>query len=514
MSIPKQPRQLMINIMYLVLTALLALNVSAEIFNAFKVVDEGLKQANTSLDESNTQLGPIIKERAKKTKETEKYAERVDPAREYSKELTSYIDNLVTSMIDETGGYKELSDGHKELVGKKNKDVTTRILVYEGKGEELHKMIDDTREKFMTLIDTADKASFLANVPLVIDDRSWREARGKSSWSDFNFRQMPLAAVLPILSKIKNDAKNTEAAVLNYLVKKVGGEDIVLDQFQVVSSPKKSYVIAGETFETDIFLSASAGTSNVGIDISVNGRSLDVEDGVAKYAVTTSRTGVIPYKATISVTNPVTGEAEEYIGNFEYEVGLRSCNVSADKMNVFYIGVDNPISVSAAGVSSNDLQVTGSGSGIKLTSTGNGKFNVRVGTPGEAKVTVSGGGLQPTSFDFRVKRIPDPVAKLTNKQKGGAIPSGVFKAQAGVLAELESFDFDARCDIQGFNIVRVPRREDPKIAVNPGGRFRAEAAAIVNQARPGDRFFFENVKAKCPGDPAGRNINDMVFNIK
>lgn len=513
MSIPKQPRQLMINIMYLVLTALLALNVSAEIFNAFKVVDEGLKQANTSLDESNTQLGPIIKERAKKSKDVEKYAERVDPARQYSKELTDFVDNLVQEMIDASGGYHEVA-GHQELVGKKNKDVTTRILVYGGKGGELRDMINQTRDKFVTLIDTVDRPSFEQQIPLVIDDESWRKAKGKSSWEDFNFRQMPLAATLPILNKIKNDAKNTEAAVLNYLVKKVGGDDIVLDQFQVVSSPKKSYVIAGETFETDIFLSASAGTSNVGIDISVNGRSLPVENGVAKFSTSTNQTGVIPYKATISVTNPVTGEVDEYIGNFEYEVGLRSCNVAADKMNVFYIGVDNPVSVSAAGVSSNQLNVTGNGGGISLTPTGNGKYNVKVTQPGEATITVSGGGLQPTNFAFRVKRIPDPVAKLTNKQKGGSIPNGVFKAQAGLLAELENFDFDARCEIQGFNIVRVPRREDPQIAVNPGGRYRPEALSIVNQARPGDRFFFENVKAKCPGDAAGRDINDMVFNIQ
>ncbi len=513
MSIPKQPRQLMINIMYLVLTAMLALNVSAEIFNAFKVVDEGLKQANTSLDKTNSQLGPIIKDRAKKSKEVEHYADRVDPAQQYSKELTDYIDGLVNEMIEASGGYIE-KDGHKVLMGKKNKDVTTRMLVYDGKGAELKQKILETRDKFITLIDSAEQASFAASMPLEIDDETWRKAKGKVSWEDFNFKQMPLAATLPILSKIKNDAKNTEAAILNYLVKKVGGEEAVFEQFQVVSSPKRGYIISGETFETDIFLSASAGSSNVGIDISVNGRPLEVEDGVAKYSATSTQTGVIPYKATISVTNPVTGETNEYTGEFEYEVGLRSVNVSADKMNVFYIGVDNPVSVSAAGVSSNQLQVSGSGGGITLSPTGNGKYNVKVNRPGEAVITVSGGGLQPTNFNFRVKRIPDPVAKLTNKQKSGGIPNGVFKAQAGLLAELENFDFDARCEIQGFNIVRVPRREDPQIAVNPGGRFRPEASAIVNQARPGDRFFFENVKAKCPGDAAGRNINDMVFTIQ
>jgi gliding motility-associated protein GldM len=110
MAIPKEPRQLMINIMYLVLTALLALNVSAEIFNAFKVVDNGLVSSNKSLDESNSSLPAQIKERATKDVEKyQKYADRTDPATTLSKEFSDYIDNLVDKMIDESGD----QDGRK-----------------------------------------------------------------------------------------------------------------------------------------------------------------------------------------------------------------------------------------------------------------------------------------------------------------------------------------------------------------------------------------------------------------
>ena len=92
--------------------------------------------------------------------------------------------------------------------------------------------------------------------------------------------------------------------------------------------------------------------------------------------------------------------------------------------------------------------------------------------------------------------------------------NGTFKAQRGVIAALDNFDFDARCNIMGFNLVRVAKRQDPEMAVNRGGTYGGEAKALVNKAKPGDKYFFENVKAKCPGDPAGRKINDMVFNIK
>ena len=298
---------------------------------------------------------------------------------------------------------------------------------------------------------------------------------------------------------------------------KVGGEDIVLDKFQVVSSPKKTYIISGEKFETEVFLSASASqSSNTGVSISINGSSVPVKDGVAKWSKTTAGTGIKKYSAAISVTNPVTGETNRYTNEFEYEVGLRSANVSADKMNVFYIGVPNPVSVSAAGVSSNDLNVVGTGSGIKMKPAGKGKYTVTVGKPGDASITVSGGGLKATKFPFRVKRIPDPVPMLgagPNK-KGGTMGNGEFKAQAGLAAVLENFDFDAKCKVQGYTFTRVAKRQDPVESTNAGARYNAKSKRLANAAKPGDTYYFDNVKAKCPGDPAGRKLPSIVFKIR
>jgi hypothetical protein len=117
------------------------------------------------------------------------------------------------------------------------------------------------------------------------------------------------------------------------------------------------------------------------------------------------------------------------------------------------------------------------------------------------------------SKEFRVKRIPDPVARLSNKS-GGAMANGEFKAQGGVGAFLDNFDFDARCLIAGFRLVRVAPRQDPEFAVNGGPRWTPDAQKLVQKAKPGDRYFFEDVKAKCPGDVAPREINSMVFTIR
>ncbi len=140
MSIPKEPRQLMINIMYLVLTALLALNVSAEIFNAFKVVDKSMVKSNKALDEANDKMPEAIKAGAKKRESLAVYAERVDPTRQFAAELDAYIENIIDTMINSTGAYlpdPETGEITDHLKGEKNKDVTTRILVDQGVGEEL-----------------------------------------------------------------------------------------------------------------------------------------------------------------------------------------------------------------------------------------------------------------------------------------------------------------------------------------------------------------------------------------
>jgi len=333
----------------------------------------------------------------------------VDKVRDLSKETTSYIQTLFDQLVDAGGdmdgvpyseGDYKLDAGKKKYKGIKNKDVTTRLLLDEGNGELLKGKLEEARSKFIEFFDAEDKEAQSKNITINIDDETWKKYE-KPDWSHYNFKMMPIGAVEPMFTKWINDVKNSESAVLNYYMSKVAGGTIVLDKFTVVSAPKKTYVIKGEKFETDVFLSASAsGESNTGISIKVNGGKQSMKDGVAKWSTTANKTGVQKYNATISVTDPVTGETKSYKKDFEYEVGLRSVAVSLDKMNVFYIGVDNPVTVSAAGVSTKDLKVNASG--VKLTPNGKSKYIVKPSKPGKASITVSGGGLEPTKFDYKV----------------------------------------------------------------------------------------------------------------
>jgi len=498
----------MINLMYLVLTALLALNVSAEVMNAFFSLDKGLKNSRTIVEKNNDQImGSINKQAdAYKNESNEKYRNNAKQALQISEEFNSYIET-VRAKVFELGQGPSKNDPTipKDI---RNKDVTTRVFCNEHLGDEIEAKIKETRAKLLALADN-DKG---VESSLPLDTEALPEGTKMKNWSEFKFKQMPIAAVFPILGKMQSDAKNSATAVLNFCAVKVGGEDIKFDKFVPALSAEKSYVISGDRYVADVFLSAYS-TSADNISISVNGSGVPVKEGVAHFEAGTSGVGERSVNVSINVKNPLTQKVDNYSKEFKYEVGQRSVAVSLDKMNVFYIGVENPISVSAAGVSSNDVKV--SASGVVVKSSGGGKFVVTATTPGEASLTVSGGGASQT-FKYRVKRIPDPVPRLGGnpKNKGGAMGNGEFKAQGGISALLEGFDFDAKCDVVGFEMTYLPKRQDPITAQNNGARWNSQAQDYVNKAKPGDAYFFDDVKCKCPGDVAARNIGGLAFKIK
>jgi gliding motility-associated protein GldM len=514
----------MINIMYLVLTALLALNVSAEIFNAFKVVDQGLNKSNSVLDADNAlKPGQIETLSKKKKEEYQKYAEQAPKVRELSEEFSTYIDGIVDKMIDDAGdrnGQKDDGDyrtvqGVKELRGKKNKDVTTRFLIGDKKapgiGEELKDKILEYRDKFLELVDEEDRAEFEANMSLNIDDETWKSSKDKKSWAEYYFKQMPLAATLPIFTKFKNDAKSVENAILDRYLEKVGGKDIVFDEFAVVSAANKSYLTRGESYTADIFLSAfSKNVEN--LSVRVNGQALPIQNGVAKFSARPNTVGVKRYEATISFTNPVTKEVTTKKQTFEYEVGERSASISLDKMNKFYVGVDNPISVSAAGVSSNDLKVSISGAGATISKVSSAQYNVKPKAPGKATLTLSGGGLKAMSKEYIVRPIPDPVVRLGGL-KVSRMGNGTFKSQNRLSPVLENFDFDAKCNILGYQMVRVADGKGER-SVNAGANYNADSQRLAGKAQPGNIYYYENIKCKCPGDAASRSLPDLIIRIK
>lgn len=533
MSIPKEPRALMINLMYLVLTAMLALNVSAEIINAFFSLEKGIKTTNGVIEKSNKQtldgMASLV-DMKKNLVPMYEYAQKVQPLVD---EFNAKIDAYRNEMVEASGGlYPDPYPDNPKYAGKpkgyKDIDTPQRIFVEGGKGKQIKDEILATRDKLIAIVEQikadADAGKIVGvkirqgqvdtlkmNLPLAIDDEAWKTS-GKPSWEAFTFGYMPIAALYPLFRKWQNDAYSAGSITLGFIADNMGKLDIKFDQFEVFSSPAKPYILLGEEFSTEI--SIGAYSKQAKFSIQVNGSGLNIVDGKGLWKTKPGGIGEQKYKATARVENPMTGEVITAVKEFAFEVGQPSVSVAADKMNVFYIGVDNPISVAAAGVSSNDVGVSISGAGGSMTG-GKSNYVVKVSSQGEAiiKVTDKKAGKTLGEFKFRAKKIPDPVAKIGGKP-GGAFGTGAMAAQQGIIPELENFDFEARCEIQSYTLFYTKRRQDPAQIEGKGGRFEGQALAAVRAAGVGDQYQFVDIKARCPGDQAGRTINSISIVIK
>lgn len=176
-------------------------------------------------------------------------------------------------------------------------------------------------------------------------------------------------------------------------------------------------------------------------------------------------------------------------------------------MNVFYIGVDNPITVSASGISSNQLNVGVKGATMSVQGA---KRTVRANRKGIATVTLSSRGLEKTDFKFRIKRIPDPIVKLGNRIDD-FMRSGIFRVQLGLNLQLENFDYGARYFVQAYKRYYTRKRADPVELLCRGNRSDSEALELIRKARLGDKYTFTEVKVKCPGDFVARRANSLCL---
>ncbi|MBK9018399.1 MAG: hypothetical protein IPM82_32565 [Saprospiraceae bacterium] len=239
MSIPKEPRQLMVNLMYLVLTCMLALNVSAEVLQAFFSIDKSLGESNRLVEGSNQQLVQAIGDQAAAYAQFQPYKEKAAQVQVISSEFFDFVGKMKDNVVLEAGGLGP----DEQPLRKADKDIPTRLFVSEGGGEKLQKKVEETREKLLALVDEpAARKDLSERIPLKINEIP--ASSDKKTWAQFTFQQMPVAAVLPVLTKFQNDAKVAETAILNHFAGKMN-ITVKPDKFAPVIAADKSYVIRG-----------------------------------------------------------------------------------------------------------------------------------------------------------------------------------------------------------------------------------------------------------------------------
>jgi hypothetical protein len=215
---------------------------------------------------------------------------------------------------------------------------------------------------------------------------------------------------------------------------------------------------------------------------------------------------------SISFTTPAGETMTVKNSVIKYTVGQPSgAALMLDKMNVFYIGLDNPMTVSS-GTGDEKTKLSASGGGVTLTRSAPGKYIARATTVGESTITVSD-GKQNTPFKFRVKRVPDPLTTIGGTIKGGKLPKGTLQVQQGVKAILEGFDFDAKFTVKSFEFTYVPKNGDLREGKCVGERFSQDWSSAVNGCKPNDVFLIENVKVVGP-DGSERKIPGLSIQIK
>jgi gliding motility-associated protein GldM len=500
------PRQRMIGILYLVLLGLIALNVPEGLLDAFKNIKNSLNKSSenvtTGIDNTYTAFEKTkLKDQPERAKPVYDKAKK---ASQYSSELTAYIDQLSAQLVTEGGGINPEID---DVDGRDNLDVSPRVMIANKNADKLRQKIDETRTKLLGLLTERERTG--VNLSLVaVDPPKGRD--GQKSWQDAYFGEgIPLGATLTTLAKIKADTKNAENEVVKKILGEVDQAEVNLDKFTAVAVAPSSYVIAGQPYTAEVFLTASDSKSNP--DISVNGSKLAVTEGRGKYSVNTGSEGVFTWVGIIRYKKADGTMEERKTAPQTYQVARPSAVVSPDKMNVLYIGVPNPISVSAPGIPKEKLRVSISGGSV---SGSNGHYTATVSSAGQATVSVSGeiapGKSQVLgSTLFRVKRIPDPKPQFAGKSSGSTSAANL-RGQDRVFAKLENFEFDASFAVTRFTLIIIKPRQDLISYTTTGNELSGQMKAAMAGITPGTTVVLQDIIAVGP-DGTQRGLDAIVL---
>ena len=510
MALPKEPRQKMINIMYLVLTALLALNVSSEILNAFKTVRRSLENTNTTVAQSTATILKSLEEKTQDEQTKERAmvwfpkAQQVTVA---SDKVYNYIESLKNKIIELAGG--KAGDPSKSFK-EDNLDIVTRLMVKQGEGKKLMDMLKQYSVD-VKAIDSSIASNFTQDF-VDISNPPGQDGKTKA-WDVAYFHMVPTVAGLTILSKFQNDIKTAENKVVAFCHQKVGEVKVIFDSYAAIVGQNSNYLMPGQDLEIKAgigaFSRAAAPTINIG------GSNVAIgEEGFALYKTQAGGVGAHSVPVRISFFNQTTGKEEVKEVKVDYVVGSANASIALDKMNVLYIGVDNPVTIAASGGGDDKVQATITGGGGSLTKVGPGKYVARVNAvTDDCRISVSVDGKLAGASDFRVRTIPDPVATVGGVMSNDNMTAGQFKAQTGVGAYIKDFPFDLKYTVVSFTLTADNAEGDIDEAPCQGNTWSPKAQQIIRGLAAGRTVTIDEIRAQGP-DGRVRKIPGLVYYIK
>ena len=550
------PRQKMIGMMYLVYTALLAMNVSKDILDAFDTVNTGVQDTNITLMQQISQRYATFEEQYNLDQEkVGPYWEQAQELRTKSTDIINYVEALkwdLVSQIEEMGYEKAITEGllknrdtlqydgrllyninTSKIKSRDNYNKPTAYMMGDpegpgngGKAYELSQKIKDYRREIVSImgvdhihelglitdsiygsreyvLSSGVSESSMKKLPMEGDHYAGKVSYYpgitdpvQDSWEYRNFHHTVLIADVTLLNKIISEIETAELNAVTHLAQAVHAEDFTFDEVGAKVFAESNYILSSQTYHAQAMVTAWQNTQTTA--------TVSLDGGPAKEFMSDSQgvihldynvgVGTHRYSGVIPMFNPKTNEIEDYPFENTFTVVPPALSVSATKMNVVYAGIDNPIAI-GGGVGG---EITATASGANLTRTGNGTYNLRVvGNPTEVTVTVSSQGNSLGGMKFRVKELPKPTAKIDNVGVDGKVTKSALLAANMVRAEMKDFDFEGvHYDVVGYTVKYKTKAGTVKEEKVQGSKFNETLKSVFNSANVGDLFMFTAIRVK------------------
>ncbi|MBP6039787.1 MAG: gliding motility protein GldM [Flavobacterium sp.] len=502
------PRQKMINLMYLVFIAMLALNMSKEVLTAFGNFNDKFSESNRLTDEANGNLLSALNTKA--ADEPAKYAEPAKKAKDVAKLSKDFVTFLETVKAEVTEGIEPDENGKLPFEAMDKSTIDEKWFAGDGyspRGKEIVAGIDKYVSDIKKVLGSDVKyIPFIKEIEKKFSTADITNREGiKVKFLDYKTKGFPAVSTLTFITAMQNDVKNTEAGAYNLFLGNALKTAASMKNFQAIVVLEKNAYFQGETVKGKVVLGRYDANT---VPTSFNGPG-KIENGQAVISTTAGSIG----EQKISGKFGFLEDGKEIPLSFEgtYVVVPRpnQAIISADKMNVVYRGVPNPISISVPGIASNKVNASAPG----MSKVGDGKFMLKAGSGSEVKINVTAtmpdGKTMSSAQVFRIKGLPAPTGKVGGSEKNSGPKNNLEVCT--VTAVMEDFDFPVNVNVTQFNI-KVPGQ--PTIVVS-GNKMDSRARAAIAKASRGDIVIISEIKASFQGiDQVAKRVSACTYEIK
>ncbi len=503
----------MINLMYVVLMAMLALNVSSDVLEGFSLVDEGLNRTKVNSATQNEAIYKELDEAMKQNPEkTRQWFEKAQQVRKMSDSLYTLAENLKWEIVREADG----SDADlNNIKGRDNLEAATHVMLAPGigKGGKLKKAIETYREGITAMInDESQKKIIRSNLTTDVPKKA--KIQGKN-WQEYMFENTPVAAAVTLLTKLQTDVRHAEGEMLHQLVANIDVKDVRVNEIQALVIPNAQTVVRGGKFSAQIIMAAVDTTQRP--EIYVGNTLLKSEHG--RYETICGSTGDFTLKGYLIMKN---GNGETIRREFSqpYTVVEPSATVSATLMNMLYAGYQNPISVSVPGIPNNRISLSMTNG--TLTKKDGGNYVAvpsKVGEDVTFTVTAQNEGRQQEmgKFTFHVRKLPDPMGYLeytdskgnTTRFKGGRISKQAIVSAGGIGAAIDDGLLDISFRVLGFQTRFMDNMGNVVPEVSNSASFTANQLQRIRSLTRGKLFNISEIRVVGP-DGIERTLTSPV----